>query len=122
MFVDAIEKVNAFTRAIHSISRNYGSTVIQSGAATMFFINSDGWALTCNHVAKQLIVAKQLSVKRKAFIDELTTGSKSTFTKGSTLVTLFIGGSARIASIIESYTDDFSGGILRAEDKSSTNC
>jgi len=73
MFVDAIEKVNAFTRAIHSISRNYGSAVIQSGAATMFFINSDGWALTCNHVAKQFIAAEQLSLKRKTFIDELTT-------------------------------------------------
>lgn len=73
MFVYAIEKVIAFTRAIHSISRNYGSTVIQSDAATLFFINSDGWALTCNHVAKQLIAAKQLSEKRKAFIDELTT-------------------------------------------------
>jgi len=78
MFVDAIERVSAFTRAIHSINRNYGSTVIQSGAATMFFINSNGWALTCRHVANQLKAADQLAAKRKAFMDELAalTGTK----------------------------------------------
>jgi len=78
MFVDAIERASAFTRAIHSISRNYGSRVIQSGAATMFFINSNGWALTCRHVANQLKAADQLAAKRKAFMDELValTGTK----------------------------------------------
>ncbi|MCI0400837.1 MAG: serine protease [Gammaproteobacteria bacterium] len=71
MFVKALEGAAGFTRAIHSISRNYGSTTIQPGAATMFFVNSDGWALTCNHVAKQLIVAEQLASARRAFEEEL---------------------------------------------------
>ncbi len=71
MFVNAVETAAGFTRPIHSISRNYGSTIIQPGAATMFFINSDGWALTCNHVAQQLIVGKQLAENRQAFKDEL---------------------------------------------------
>ena len=77
MFIDAIEIVSAFTRAIHSISRNYGSTVIQAGAGTMFFINSDGWALTCGHVAKQLLATKNVAAKRKAFMDELSARSGS---------------------------------------------
>lgn len=50
MFVNAIQKVSGFTRAIHSISRNFGSTKIERGAATLFFVNQDGWALTCKHV------------------------------------------------------------------------
>ena len=54
MFVKAIEEVAKYTRAIHSIHRNYASTVIQLGTATLFFINSDGWALTCRHVVNQL--------------------------------------------------------------------
>lgn len=71
MFVDAIEKAKLFTRPIHSIARNYNSTVIQPGAATLFFVNADGWALTCNHVAKQLVSANQLGANRRAFNDEL---------------------------------------------------
>ncbi len=71
MFVEAIEKAKQFTRPIHSIARNYGSTVIQPGAATLFFVNEHGSALTCSHVAKQLLGAAQLSQKRQAFNDEL---------------------------------------------------
>ena len=71
MFVQAIEIAARFTRPIHWISRNYGTTIIQPGAATLFFVNSDGWALTCRHVAKQLVIADQLFVKRQAFLKEL---------------------------------------------------
>ncbi len=71
MFVNAIEIVSGFTRPIHSISRNYGSTVIQPGAATLFFVNSDGWALTCRHLAQQLVGADQLATRRQAFRKEL---------------------------------------------------
>lgn len=73
MFVKAIEIAVGFTRPIHSISRNYGSTVIQPGAATLFFVNSDGWALTCRHVANQLLIGDQLGAKRQAFLNELAT-------------------------------------------------
>lgn len=72
MFTSAIEVAAGFTRAIHSISRNYGSTVIQPGAATLFFVNADGWALTCRHVVEQLLVGDQLLAKRTAFSNELS--------------------------------------------------
>jgi len=72
MFTQAIEIAEKFTRPIHSISRYYGSTIIQPGTATLFFINSDGWALTCAHVAKQLIVAEELAGKANNFKKELS--------------------------------------------------
>jgi len=73
MFVEAIEIVAKYTRAVHSISRNYGSATIQPGTATLFFINSDGWALTCGHVANQLAAGQQLSRKAETFKNELAT-------------------------------------------------
>lgn len=71
MFVEAIETADRFTRPIHSIGRNYGSKIIQPGAATLFFVNSDGWALTCRHVAEHLVAGEQLGAKHRAFTDEL---------------------------------------------------
>jgi len=55
----------------HSISRNYGSTTIQPGTATLFFVNSDGWALTCGHVADQLAVSGPINRKAEVFRKEL---------------------------------------------------
>ncbi|MBI2423211.1 MAG: trypsin-like peptidase domain-containing protein [Candidatus Hydrogenedentes bacterium] len=71
MFTKAIENAAGFTRAIHSISRNYGSTVIQPGAATLFFVNADGWALTCGHVVRQLLASDKIMANRQAFANEL---------------------------------------------------
>jgi hypothetical protein len=73
MFVKAIETAAGFTRPIHSIRRNYSSQIIQASAATLFFINSDGWALTCRHVAELIPIASQLLAKRQAFMNELAT-------------------------------------------------
>lgn len=50
MFVEAIEEVAKFTRAIHTISRNYNDNIISPGAATLFFVNENGVAVTCRHV------------------------------------------------------------------------
>ncbi len=61
MFVQAIEKVAGFTRAIHSISRNFGSKEVQKGAATLFFVNKEGYALTCKHVAQWITQADQIN-------------------------------------------------------------
>ena len=72
MFEQAIEIAAAFTRPIHSIRRNYESTIIQPAAATLFFVNSEGWALTCRHVAGQIRAADQLLAKRQSFEKELT--------------------------------------------------
>jgi hypothetical protein len=71
MFTKAIETAAKYTRPICSISRNYGSTTIQPGTATLFFVNSDGWALTCRHVANQLAVGANLARKAKDFRREL---------------------------------------------------
>ena len=72
MFVEAIEIAAKYTRPIHSISRNYGSTTVQPGTATLFFVNSDGWALTCGHVANQLATGGALARKAEAFQSELS--------------------------------------------------
>ena len=76
MFVDAIETAANYTRAIHTISRNYLSETIQAGTATLFFVNADGWALTCAHVAKGLVIADQVRSKYDAFKAESATGNK----------------------------------------------
>ena len=54
MFVDAIERVDAFTRPLHSIVRLYGHDAIVPGGATLFFVNQEGCAITCKHVAELL--------------------------------------------------------------------
>ncbi len=70
MFVSAIEKAAEFTRPIHSIVRYFGSTDVHPGAASLFFVNADGWALTCRHVAEQLVGADQLAQRYQAFKTE----------------------------------------------------
>ncbi|WP_420148681.1 S1 family peptidase [Spirosoma sp.] len=52
MFVDAIERVDAFTRPLHSIVRLHGHSEVVPGTATLFFVNQDGCAITCKHVAE----------------------------------------------------------------------
>jgi hypothetical protein len=71
MFVDAIETALRFTRPIHFISRNYGSEAVLPGTATLFFINAEGWAFTCRHVAQQLIVAESVLAQYGNFRAEL---------------------------------------------------
>ena len=67
MFADAIEKVGGFTRPIKFISRIYKDNVIAPGCATMFFVNDEGWALTCKHVANQIIAADQTNNRYAQF-------------------------------------------------------
>ena len=72
MFTEAIEIAARFTRSIHSVSRNYGSSVVQPGTATLFLVNDDGWALTCGHVADQLLAGGAIQRKAEAFKKELS--------------------------------------------------
>jgi hypothetical protein len=58
MFVNAIAAASGFTRPIHTITRLWRETTVVPGAATLFFVNADGWALTCKHVASQLVVSE----------------------------------------------------------------
>lgn len=73
MFVAAIEQTAKFTRPIHIIFRFFGSTEVHSGAASLFFVNPDGWALTCRHVAEQLVAADNLQQRYQAFNIERAT-------------------------------------------------
>ncbi len=71
MFIKAIELAEKFTRPVYFISRNYNSDNINRGAATLFFINADGWALTCGHVTRELMVSQQINNRYNNFKKEL---------------------------------------------------
>ena len=70
MFADAIEKVGGFTRPVKIISRKYKETAVLPGLATLFFVNDEGWAVTCKHVADEIIHADQLNKKYDQFRKE----------------------------------------------------
>ena len=79
MFVSGIETAARFTRPIHTIARVWGTVAVTPGAATLFFVNADGWALTCKHVASQLGATDELVARFTAFKaerDQLPTGKK----------------------------------------------
>lgn len=68
MFVNAINEVSGFVRAIHSISRNFGQSKITPGAATLFFVNDEGYAITCKHVAQWITSANQINQTYDSFL------------------------------------------------------
>jgi hypothetical protein len=70
MFIEAIEKAAQFTRAIHSIIRTYGGKKIMPGAGTLFFVNEEGYAITCKHVAELLINSDKLNKQYSNFKTE----------------------------------------------------
>jgi hypothetical protein len=61
MFVKAVEVVSGYTRPIHSILRYDQQRTIIPGAATLFFVNDKGTAITCKHVAELIIAADQIN-------------------------------------------------------------
>ena len=67
VFVRGIEVAAEFTRPIHSITRSYGASVAKPGAATLFFVNDEGWALTCRHVTEQLLASNDVNLKYREF-------------------------------------------------------
>ena len=73
MFADAIEKVGGFTRPIKLVIRKYREQALIPGSATMFFVNDEGYALTCKHVAAELIHADKANKKYTSFAAELAT-------------------------------------------------
>jgi hypothetical protein len=44
------------------------------GAATLFFVNQDGWALTCGHVGLQIATTDTVNQKYGAFLAEVAQG------------------------------------------------
>ena len=77
MFVKAIDIASNFTRPIYTISRNYLSTEVIPGAATLFFINSNGWAFTCGHVVDDLYLVDKINTDYHSFKTELATKSET---------------------------------------------
>ncbi|MCE7067676.1 trypsin-like peptidase domain-containing protein [Dyadobacter sp. CY326] len=71
MFVEAIEKVDQFTRPIHFILRYYTGSDIVPGTATLFFVNENGFAITCRHVAQQIYYASSIYENYLKFKSEL---------------------------------------------------
>jgi hypothetical protein len=71
MFVEAIEEVDSYTRPIHFIIRYYGGDDIIPGTGTLFFVNDQGCALTCRHVAKQILYASSIYENYLKFRGEL---------------------------------------------------
>jgi hypothetical protein len=69
MFVEAIESVDKFTRPIYSLTRTYGGT-ISGGTGTMFFVNDEGVAVTCKHIAQLIIQANQVNETYAKFSQE----------------------------------------------------
>lgn len=67
MFQHAIEQASAYTRPIHTIARTYGARQAVPGAATLFFVNNEGYAVTCKHVVEMLLSADSLAKKYNAF-------------------------------------------------------
>lgn len=65
MFERAIAEAGTYTRALHFIARRQGSRKVLPGAATLFFVNAEGWALTAGHVADQLLAAEVLVSRRR---------------------------------------------------------
>jgi hypothetical protein len=72
MFIDAIQKVDRFTRPIHIITRTYGG-VMTAGTATLFFVNDEGIAVTCKHVADIIISADRINQQYYSFKRERDT-------------------------------------------------
>jgi hypothetical protein len=71
MFVAAIEVATRFTRPLHIVTRHYRSDTPNPGAATLFFVNPEGWALTCRHVARHLAGSAAITSAYAKFSGEL---------------------------------------------------
>lgn len=70
MFVKAIEKAVKYTRPIHTITKSFKSNDILPGAATLFFVNDKGYAITCKHVIELLVQSENVNKNYSAFKSE----------------------------------------------------
>jgi hypothetical protein len=70
MFIKAIEKVAQFTRPVHSILRTYSGKQVIPSAGTIFFVNEEGYAITCKHIAEMLLSAETINAHFLQFKNE----------------------------------------------------
>src|SRR5688572_26467386 len=78
MFESAIENALKFTRPLHIITRTY-SGLVSPGTSTFFFVNDEGVAITCKHVAAMIPAADNINktyLKFKAERDKLSKDNK----------------------------------------------
>jgi hypothetical protein len=61
MFVKAIDEIQNFTRPVHMILRYYGNDYVTPGTGTLFFVNDEGVAITCKHIADNIIHADRIN-------------------------------------------------------------
>ena len=67
MYVDAIERIKSYIRPIHSIARFHGHAPVVPGSATLFFVNEDGFAVTCRHVAINILRSAQINAAYRRY-------------------------------------------------------
>jgi len=67
MFVSAIEEAVKFTNGIRTIERVFLKDYARPGAATMFFVNDEGYAITCKHVAEMLPASQDILKRYSEF-------------------------------------------------------
>ncbi|HSN59683.1 MAG TPA: hypothetical protein VLR49_02020, partial [Ferruginibacter sp.] len=70
MFIKAIERVAQYTRPVHSILRTYAGKQVIPSAGTLFFVNEDGYAITCKHIAEMLLSAEAINQHYQKFKSE----------------------------------------------------
>ncbi|HEX6335212.1 MAG TPA: serine protease [Flavisolibacter sp.] len=70
MFEKAIEEIIRYTTPVCTISRDYGELTVCPGAATLFFVNEEGCAVTCRHVAELLLNRDNMNRRYVAFKEE----------------------------------------------------
>ena len=61
MFINAIETIQQFTRPIHTIVRYYGNDFATPWTGTLFFVNDQGIAITCRHIAENIINSEAIN-------------------------------------------------------------
>ena len=79
MFSPAIETAANFTRPIHTILRIYGGKTIIPGSGTLFFVNEEGYAVTCKHIIDAMTPAENINqtfLKFKKERDEIQKDGK----------------------------------------------